>query len=341
MIRRTLLLVLLLAGALVFAACGPEDGEPVAVATRTPRPTFTPTPFQAPAQPVEQAPVAEQPTAVVVAPADTAANTPVVDVQPTEPPSEAPTNTPEPATATPAPQEAKAVVNSPAVNVRSGPGTEYALAGTADRGAELTIQAKNAAGDWWQVCCVNGQTVWIASFLVDTSGPVDGVAVAANIPAPPPPTATPVPQPAAPAAPTATPVPAQPAEPTQPPAPPAPTFRLNKAGSVEARPNSNSYVSFFGWICKGGCPSQAVGGYKMVAEGPAGRLETVFEPSTLVGDPGLASEFWYNAKLETPNTTPGTYRVWVEDMGGNQVAEAWELVVQGNIRTFFPRWFEP
>ncbi|MCB0114533.1 MAG: hypothetical protein KDD84_10600 [Caldilineaceae bacterium] len=324
--RRTLLFVLLLAGALFLAACGPE-AEPAAVPTRTPRPTFTPTPVPAAAQP------AEQPTVAVAQPA-APTDTPVVVAAPTDPPAEAPTDTPVIPTDTPAPQEAKAVINSPAVNVRSGPGTEYGLAGTAERGDEFVIQGKNAAGDWWQICCINGQSVWIASFLVDTSGPVDAVAVAANIPTPPPAPPTPVPQPAAP---TATPVPAQPTQ------PPAPTFTIVKGGATQPRENSNAVASFFGALCKQDCyaPNAALGGFRMVVEGPHGRSEQVFEGVILRGDPMLESEFIYNAKVEVMGAPPGNYKTYVIDSGGNQVSEAWEYTVQGTTRTFLPRWIQP
>ena len=326
MIRRILFLIVLLTGALFLVACGPEPAESSEVLpTRTPRPTFTPTPILESAQPVVEqlaTPIPES----AAAPAE-------------QPPAaqEEPTATPELPTATPEPQVAKAVVNSPAVNVRGGPGTQYNLAGTADRGTELEIVGKNPAGDWWQVCCVNGQTVWIAGFLVDTTGPVDSVAVAANIPAPPAPAPVvqpqPQPQPAAP-----TPVPA-PAEPT---APPAPSFTLAKGDFVEPRPNSNPYVTFYGWLCRGGFPcSPSVGGYIMVVSGPSGTFQGTFSESTLDGDPGLDSRYWYNVKVEIPNGPPGGYSAYVADPRGNQVSEAWEFTVQGDIRTFLPRWVAP
>lgn len=347
-IRKILFTLMIVATALMLAACGPEPQEAVVLPTRTPRPTFTPTPIQA--APVEQIPT---PTlaavttgstggAPVEGPAGSTDATPGSEALPpaeSSPTPEPPT--PEPPTATSQPDVAMAVVTSPQVNLRSGPGTNFSIAGSADRGAELPIVGKNPAGDWWQVT-YNGQQVWIASFLVDTTGPVESVSVAANFPAVPP-TATPQPvvvQPTAVSAPpTATPEP--PAAPEQPTAAPAPGFTLSKGPAVEPRPNSNPYITFFGWICKTQCPSAAVGGYKMIVEGPAGRFETNFEPSTLVGDPGLGSEFWYNAKLEIASTAAGNYRVWVADPGGNQVGDAWEYTVEGTTRTFLPRWIAP
>lgn len=315
--RRLLFFCLGLLLAASLSACGPSRQPDVAAApTRTPRPTFTPTPL--PPQPTVVIPTATpapvqstggQATGEQATGGDTA--------------SAAPTDTA-------APQTARAVVTNNLANLRTGPDVAFALAGQVQRGTEFEIVGKNPAGDWWQVCCVDGQRAWIAAFLVDTTGPVDGVAVAANIPAPPAPTATPIPPP------TNTPAPAQPT-PT-----PAPSFRLNKGNFVEPRPNSNPVVSFFGVICKQVCPGGgAVGGYKLVVEGPAGRFETNFEPQMRHGDPGLASEFIYNAKLEIPGAPGGNYRAYVTDGGGNVVGEAWEYTASGDIRTFLPRWLEP
>jgi predicted Ser/Thr protein kinase len=61
-------------------------------------------------------------------------------------------------------------------------------------GQELDIVGKNPAGDWWQVCCLNGQRVWIIGRLVQTQGDVDSVEVVLSIP-PSPPTPVPGPRP--------------------------------------------------------------------------------------------------------------------------------------------------
>ncbi len=304
-----------------LAGCGPEEPEVVALPTRTPRPTFTPTPLPAAPQPV----AAVETATFTPEPANAA---PVAEAPAAEAPVAEPT-----ATDTPAPQQAKALITNAQANVRTGPGTNYALAGTLERGAEFEIVGKNPAGDWWQLCCLNGQNVWIAGFLVDTSGPVDGVAVAADIPAPPPVVVAP-----APAAPTA--VPAS-AEPT--PAP-APAFTVQKGEFVEPRPNSSPLITFYGTLCKQRCPDGGgVGGYKLIVEGPQGRSEVVFEDiaSFRHGDPGQPSEFIYNAKLEIPGGPAGNYRAFVADMGGNPVSDAWEYAASGNLRIFLPRWIVP
>lgn len=122
-----------------------------------------------------------------------------------------PTATPVPLSPVTNPQ----VVASSALNVRSGPGTDYPIIAALQQGEIANITGKNTNGDWWEIALANGQTGWVFGSLVTTAGDVTGVAVAANIPAPPP-TATPAPAPppaattapAAPDAPAPTAVPA-------------------------------------------------------------------------------------------------------------------------------------
>ncbi len=325
--------LLLLLGIFLTGACGPSAAETVeTLPTRAPRPTFTPTTAPPPPQPV-------------VLPAETPAPLPPAEAVATDTPA-ANEQAASPTDAS-APAGAIAVINGPQVNLRAGPGTGYALAGTATRGTEFSIVGKNSAGDWWQLCCLNDTSVWIASFLVDTSGPVDSVAVAANLPAPLP-TAVPAPvvvqpavpapaQPApAPAQPTATPAPAQPTD------TPVPAFILNKGSFIEPRTNSNPTIAFFGTICNKVCPQGgAVGGYRLVVEGPHGRSEGAFEEIFRNGDPGLSTEFLYNVKIEIANGPAGNYRAYVVDGSGNPVSEAWEYNATGGLRTFLPRWIAP
>lgn len=305
-IRSTLSIAVLLS--LLLVACGPAaEPTPMPTPTRPLRPTFTPTP-----QPTDT-PTPEPPTP-----------TP----QPTDTPTEPPTATPEPPTPTPEAKPVAVVSGSAQVNVRSGPGTAYPQLGSVARGAELEIVGRNAAGDWWQVCCVNGQPAWIVARLVTVRN-AEAVPVAANIPPPPvQPTRPPAPRPA----------------PTQPPAPqptPQPAFRFAKY-QLEPRPNSNPIVTVFGGLYNRTLDlSKPITGYKLVVQAPWGeRKEVEFGEVFLRGDPGLPGEFLYNAKIEFA-VADGTYRAWVADPGGNQVAEAWDLAVSGETRTFLARWKEP
>jgi uncharacterized protein YraI len=61
-------------------------------------------------------------------------------------------------------------ITSDLVNVRSGPGTEYGLIGSAANGESFGVVAKTAAGDWWLVCCVGGQNGWVFGELAAVQG---------------------------------------------------------------------------------------------------------------------------------------------------------------------------
>lgn len=101
----------------------------------------------------------------------------IVASQPTPvpypPPTPRPTSRPTPTAVT----KPIVQVRSTTVNLRSGPGTDYSVIGRATPGAQLPITGKNSANDWWQVCCVDGQRVWVAARVVDAHGPLSQVPV--------------------------------------------------------------------------------------------------------------------------------------------------------------------
>lgn len=139
-----------------------------------------------------------------VAPTPTPIPPTATPLPPTEPPSPTPTfrpaaetPTPEPFTATPAaePQQPRVVADGD-VNLRSGPGRGYPVVGRLRAGQETAIVARNANGDWWQIAWDGPGQAWVAGTVVRVLGPIDTVAVAENIPTPPP-TASQAPQPTA------------------------------------------------------------------------------------------------------------------------------------------------
>ena len=95
-------------------------------------------------------------------------------------------------TATAAPVAGPRAVASSAVNVRGGPGTAYPIVSAMQTGETADIVGKNPQSDWWQVSLGAGQLGWVLGQLVTTAGDTGSVAVAANLPEPPP-TATPAP----------------------------------------------------------------------------------------------------------------------------------------------------
>ena len=197
--RWTLAAILLLA-ALLLAGCPQEEAQPatqVAVAPTQPEqaqaPTTAPT-----ATPVPPTSTPVPPTATPVPPTATP--------EPPTPTPEPPTATPEPPTATPEPEpETPQAVASRSMNVRGGPGTDFAVVASATAGDSFDISGKNEDGSWYQVCCfAEEQPGWVSASLVTVEGDAAAIEVAANIPEPPPtptpaPTPTPGPTSAAPA----------------------------------------------------------------------------------------------------------------------------------------------
>jgi hypothetical protein len=84
---------------------------------------------------------------------------------------------------------ADAVVNTRALNVRSGPGTVYPIIGGVKAGDELTVIGKNEDGSWLKIQTDDIEEGWVFAELTQVYIDLDGVAVAEA-----PPTPTPGPQ---------------------------------------------------------------------------------------------------------------------------------------------------
>lgn len=83
-------------------------------------------------------------------------------------------------------QQPAGTVSTTLANVRSGPGTNYAIIGQVPQGTVLTLTGRNAAGDWFQVCCVRAVPGWIYAPLVVVEGSTAGLPVI-QVPPPSPP----------------------------------------------------------------------------------------------------------------------------------------------------------
>lgn len=208
------------------AVVGRQQPASAPTATKTPRPTFTPfpgllTPHAAAApQPIrgELPPgvTVEAPAASGVVTSSTGAGVVSVVLYATETPTISPTPGPTlPPTPTPEatrdvetnrPTRAAGprplptpfvVVNGDSISGQRGPGKTFPQVGQALQGAELMILGKTPAGDWWWVCCMANQPVWVPASQVTANGPLETVPVL--MPAP-----TPVPTPVPPPPPTPT-----------------------------------------------------------------------------------------------------------------------------------------
>ena len=133
-----------------------------ATGTRQLPPTVTPTPS---APPAETATATPSPTATV---AWTQAPTA------TRPPTATPAPSPTPTSLAPL-----AIVEADRLNVRAGPGLDFAVLGVALSGDRFTIEGRSGDGAWWQVCCMlEGQRGWVAADFVRTEGDAGSLPVA-------------------------------------------------------------------------------------------------------------------------------------------------------------------
>lgn len=291
---------------LLPAACRSEAAEPPP--TRAPAPTFTPTteiqptPVDPSALATAQASILQPAEPAEPAPAPQGDQQPAADSQPTPQPADTPT--PEP-TPTPEAKAAEVLVNQQ-VNVRSGPGTTYAIVGAANQGQRFPITGKSPAGDWWQVN-FNGQNGWVFGQLV-TAQNTEAVQVAQNIPAAPtlppapPPTNTPVPQPTQPPAPTA---------------PPKSSYEFNVAVLQRCDPNAGvTYVN--GTVYKNGQPVN--GNMVAFSYAPDGPPVATIQAGPHQGYEGWRTGF-YSHILETNGAREGTWYFWIVDGTGKRISD--------------------
>lgn len=69
-----------------------------------------------------------------------------------------------------------AIVTTAVLNLRAGPGTDFALLGRVVQGNRLPIVGRSANSMWWQVKAVGGKA-WVYGELVQPTGPMDQVSV--------------------------------------------------------------------------------------------------------------------------------------------------------------------
>lgn len=294
-------------------------------------PTFTPTAEG-------QAPT---PTATLVfaaAGGDTGAQAAVA------PAAAAATNTPAPS---PTPR-AILTVSQEGINVRTGPGTNFGTAGTAALGQTFDIISKNEAGDWWQVCCIDGEPGWIFSQLATVQN-AENVQVGENLAAAPV-AAAPVAAAPVAAAPAATAAPAAPAAPaaTNTPAPAAPAAppandpcagiggdgcKWKLRGGPAFSPNGELRLTL-GFIHSGVDGGQPQGSYFVVLLKDGVNLgvsDTVrsFDPS-IEQRSGPHGKYNYEYKIgvdKLNGSVAGNYTIWVLDGNGERDSQDYTFTV--------------
>lgn len=72
-----------------------------------------------------------------------------------------------------------AVVNSGALNVRSGPGVGYSIVAVIYQGQSVTLLGRNANNAWVKVQTTSGQQGWVNALLITTNAAIGGLPLAA------------------------------------------------------------------------------------------------------------------------------------------------------------------
>lgn len=248
--------------------------------------------------------------------------------------SETPTYTPVP-TETPVPTPTPTstpyvVVESGFVSMRRGPGANYPLVAQLAQDIPVTVVGRNTLSDWLQICCVNGESVWVAASHVRVVNDISQVALLSAEPAPTP-TWTPTPT----ETPTATPY----------------VYPFERAIGPQFFPTQNEFLTIWVYLFVGepfdNLPDDPAAGYFLEVQfqgfdRPNTNVELPsFDYFTLSSPPGAGNSVLYNYKYEyqpfnpprasypSATATPtlltllgsGQWTVWVKDGAGNRLSE--------------------
>jgi len=341
------------------AVIGRSSALAAPTATKTPRPTFTPLPLIT----ITQAPPpirGELPPGITVQPpTPTAAITTSLDLSagkihvvlyatdtpgptPTAGPTSVATATPEPTLdvetnrptrpAGPRPLPTPfVVVNAETLNGRRGPALTFPQVGQAEQGAELMILGKTAAGDWWWVCCMANQPVWVPQDAVTANGPLDAVPVLTPAPTP---TATAVPTPA----PTRTPTPT-----------PLPPFDIARGPEFPFQVDNN-ILTIWAKIYEGsGAYEKPLGGYvlKVFRDGAdvssdRQSMGERFDEIASVSGTTRTVQYVYNLKFELRDAGEADWEIYLARPGGMRVSPITRFTTRGasnrNLVVFIAYW---
>ena len=78
--------------------------------------------------------------------------------------------------------QATIMVRADIINVRSGPGTNYATLGQLQQGQTCPIIGRDSSNAWWQVQCPGMANGWVFGQLVDLAGNTAGIGVMSVVP---------------------------------------------------------------------------------------------------------------------------------------------------------------
>jgi uncharacterized protein YraI len=158
-------------GEVDLAELAVTEATPTVAPTVTTLPTETPLVSDTPAPTVTPAPTDTPGPTSTEGPTSTGVPTETPEPTATATATATATETPSPVpSATPETDVIARITASDSVNIRSGPGTQFAPVGAARPGDEYPVLGRNADGSWIQIDypdLAEGQEAWIAEFLVE------------------------------------------------------------------------------------------------------------------------------------------------------------------------------
>jgi hypothetical protein len=296
----------------------PPTETPTPLPTPTVNPFATPTPLPGVPTQQPQSPLPGVPPDPGLLPTPTP-----LPLPPTPTPLPTPTFTP---SATPTPF---IFVESGYVALRTGPGPDYPLVAQLGPNIPIAIISRNPEGTWYEICCVNGFSVWVAASHVRVvNDPGGAPLVVAQGPPSPTPSFTPTWTPTVTATPTSTPYP------------------FERAIGPQFFPTDNQFLTIWVKLFIGAPPTEVpAAGYCVDV-----KFEGFDRPNTNVDQAskdvfewsapqGAGNRVQYNYKYEytppdpkatNPNTTEtrlnalgtGTWTTFVTDCAGRQLSDA-------------------
>jgi hypothetical protein len=211
------------------------------------------------------------------------------------------------------------VVEAKTLNGRRGPGESYERIGQANQGDELWIMARTDDGQWWQVCCLANQPVWISAAEVAARGQVEIVPAVTPLPTMPP-TPKPPPRPRPPA--TNTPLPG----PT-----PLPPFDIARGPEFPAQ-RDDGRMTIWARVYEGQEPyTKALPGYvlKVLRDNVEVSLPNQsYEPFESTGP--QQGNYLYNLKFEMYDASEADWAIYLATPDGTRVSPVTRFTTKGD-----------
>ena len=306
--------------------------------TVTPTPSQTPTATPIPPELIPTHTPTDGPSATPTAtPTNTATGTATATATATETATATPTAT------------AFVLVEGGLVSIRTGPGVEFPTVGQLGPSVPVAIVGQNPQGTWYQLCCVNGQPVWIAAnnVLIGNNPSHVDLKLAET---PPTPTQTGTPTPTF--TPTFTPTPTR--------------YPFQIVAGPEFAPTFNPFLRIWIKLTVGDANGPPLEGYFVRAEFQAQNSQEIFDRQNTNGDnpsnnfcewnwvEGVKGRRPFNYKYEYKGATPtpipvapgvptpaptlspeqalgyGTWWIWVVDGNGQQLSDKVEIQTNGS-----------